>query len=404
MITSRTIIFLMAIWSIFLFNSLQVRENFIYVSLNSIILIVCFILSIFIGSIVFNLNNYSTKYKLYSSYKPLTVENKFFKFCLIGYSITLLVIFLRKINYQVFLNIKLDRYQLYSPIINEPHIISMIYVFVIFVKSLFLSFLFFFFFKFLFKKKYIEIILIIAAIFFESFIFNSKGILLSLILILILYFFLLRVVKKNIYIFFQCIQTIIIILLSSYILDSYRGGYLIDTIINYLRVGPALLSSVVDNNFQVFYNKWSFDNIFIIFSGLDYLITILFRGLGFSIQTYGYEFVKFLDSPQVVSADIINYNFSMRNSFYTILLEPYISFGFFGVIFFGFSFGYIISKHEYIYKKFNCDYSLFCLQFFAGVIFNGIFGSAFSTVLFWLILFFMIFLKSFFFIKNPKKR
>ena len=163
-------------------------------------------------------------------------------------------------------------------------------------------------------------------------------------------------------------------------------------------ISPVLLSSVVDNTLQVFYNKWSFDNIFIIFSGLDYLVTILLRGFGFSIQTYGYEIVKFLDLAQVVSSD--GHGFILRNTFYSILLEPYLSFGFWGVIILGFAAGYIISKYEYTYTNYNCDYSLFYLQFFVGCIFFGIFGSAFSTVTFWLVLSVVILFKSFIFSKN----
>jgi hypothetical protein len=201
--------------------------------------------------------------------------------------------------------------------------------------------------------------------------------------------------------FFQSIQSIIIIILLIYFIEIKRNGNLILTIKEYLLISPVLLSSVVDNTLQVFYNKWSFDNIFIIFSGLDYLVTLLFRAFGIPIQTYGYEFIKFIDLGQVVSSDTLTYNFILRNSFYTLLLEPYLSFGFFGIIFLGFIAGYMISKYEYIYTKFKCEYSLFCLQFFAGVIAYGIFGSAFSTATFWLVLGFMIFFKSYIFIKNP---
>jgi oligosaccharide repeat unit polymerase len=402
MIISRSIILLIIIWSVYLINALQTKENFIYISLNSTILIICFILAILIGSVVFNLNNYSTKYKLYpSNYKSLLVRGKIFNFCLISYCLILIIIFLRKIFYPYIFDIEILRPNIFSPIKQEPHIISVIYVFLIYTKSLLLSFLLFFLLKFFFTKKYLKIILIIVALIFESFIFNSKGILSTILFLYILFFFLSKFKKQNINFFFQSIQTVIIILLLIYIIEINRNGNLIAAIKEYLLISPSLLSSVVDNTLQVFYNKWSFDNIFVIFSGLDYLVTIILRAFGIPMQTYGYEIIKFLDIAQVADGDVLHYNFHLRNSFYTILLEPYLSFGFFGVILLGFAAGYIISKNEYTYAKYNCEYSLFFLQFFSGVVGYGIFGSGLSTVTFWLVLGFMIFFKSYIFIKNP---
>jgi oligosaccharide repeat unit polymerase len=404
MIISRSIILLIIIWSAYLINALQAPDNFIYISLNLTILIFCFILSIFIGSVVFNLNNYSNKYKLYSSnYKSLLVRNKIFNFFLITYCLILLIIFLRKTFYSEFFGIEIFRPMLFSTFKQEPHIFAAIYVFLIYAKSLAFSFLIFFFFKYLFAKNYIKVFLIISAAILESFIYDSRGILLSIVFAFILYIFLLKLKKQNGNFIFQSIQSVIIIILLINIIEMKRGGNLIISIKEYLLISPALLSSVVDNTFQVFYNKWSFDNIFAIFSGLDYLVTILIRGFGIPIQTYGYEIVKFLDIPQVVSSDFINYTFLIRNTFYSILLEPYLSLGFVGVIFFGLATGFVISRHEYIYYKYNCDYSLFCLQFFTGVIAFGIFGSGFSTVTLWLVLASIIFLKSMIFVKNTTK-
>jgi oligosaccharide repeat unit polymerase len=398
MIISRSIILLIIIWSVYLINAQQTNDYFIYISINSTILIICFILAIFIGSVVFNLNNYSNKYKLNSSnYKSLLVRNEIFNLSLVGYFSILLIIFLRKILF-FFYDIELARPHFFSTTSKEPHFFSVIYVFLIFSKSIFSTFLSFFFIKFLFQKNYFKIILITAGVIFETFIFFSKGLLINILFLLTLYIFLLKLEKLNIKFFLKLFSFIFITILLIYIVEINRGSNLILTIKEYLLISPVLLSSVVDNTLQVFYNKWSFDNIFIIFSGLDYLVTILLRGFGFSIQTFGYEIVKFLDLAQVVSSD--NNGFILRNTFYSILLEPYLSFGFWGVIILGFAAGYIISKYEYIYTKYNCDYSLFYLQFFVGCIFFGIFGSAFSTVIFWLVLFVVIFFKSFIFSKN----
>jgi hypothetical protein len=171
----------------------------------------------------------------------------------------------------------------------------------------------------------------------------------------------------------------------------------------YFKISPVLLSSVVDNNLQVFYNKWSIENIFSIFSGLDYLITIILRVItGFSIQTYGYEMIKFIDTVQVIGSKIDGTSsyFINNNTFYSILLEPYLSFGFFGVVLLGCAGGYFISKHEYIYFKYNCDNSIFWLLFFCGNIAFGIFGSFFSTVNFWIVLVIFVYFKKFIFIEK----
>lgn len=235
----------------------------------------------------------------------------------------------------------------------------------------------------------------------ESFIFNSKGILSSAIFLIVLYISLLKLkfIKEDVQFFIIMFQFLIIIILLIFIIEIKRSdGNPLYFVKEYLLISPALLSGIVDQTFQVFFNKWSFDNIFIIFSGLNYLITTLIRALGIQIVTDGYEIIKFLDIPQVVSST--NYNFNLRNTFYTILLEPYLSLGYYGVIIVGFLFGFVISKNEYIFAKYNCDYSIFCLQFFCGVVAFGIFGSAFSTVSFWLVLGCIIFLKSLIFIKK----
>jgi oligosaccharide repeat unit polymerase len=401
MIISRSIILLIIIWSFYLINALQTTDYFIYLSLNSTILIICFILAIFIGSVVFNINNYLNKYKLKTSnYKSLLVRNKIFNFCLISYFLILLVIFFNKVSHFYFFNTQPPRAQLFSSNKQDSHIFSVIYVFLIYIKSLFLTFLSFFFIRFLFQKKYFKIILITTGVIFETFIFSSKGLLINILFLLTLYIFLLKLKKVNSIIFLKLFSYIFTVVLLIYIVQINRGGNLILTIKDYLLISPALLSSVVDNTLQVFYNKWSFDNIFIIFSGLDYLVTVLLRGFGFSIKTYGYEIIQFLDLPQVISIETTSYRFNTFNSFYSILLEPYLSFGVWGVIILGFAAGHIISKYEYTYTKYNCDYSLFCLQYFVGCIFFGIFGSAFSTITLWLVLVVVIFFKSFIFSKN----
>jgi oligosaccharide repeat unit polymerase len=263
--------------------------------------------------------------------------------------------------------------------------------------------LYFFFIKFLFQKKYFEITLIFAGIILGSFIFNSRGDFLSLLFFLILFLFLIKSQKVNIKFILTISLVIFLIALLAFIITSLRGhlsNQFISQFILYLKISPILLSSVVDNNLQVFYNKWSIENIFAIFSGLDYLISIILRGIGIPMQTYGYEIAKFLDTSSVVGQNLTYAAFVIYNTFYSILLEPYLSFGFLGVVLFGFAIGYFISKHEYIYSKYNCHNSLFLLQFLCTNIAFGILGSFFSTVSFWLVLVIFIYFKKFIFIEK----
>jgi oligosaccharide repeat unit polymerase len=412
MIVSRSIFLLIMIWGFYAILSFyDLSFGFdnpyllLYPSLNTIILIICFILSFLIGSVIFNLNNYSAKYKSYTSYYKLSfqLEKKIFYFCIIGYFSILLIIYLRKFVYLNFFDIKLSRTQIYSFTYYDVYTIRVINTFLNFTKSILLSFLYFFFIKFLFQKKYFEITLIFVGIILESFIFNSRGNFLSLVFFLMLFLFLIKSQKVNIKFILTITLVIFVITLLAFIITLLRGHFsyqFISQFILYLKISPTLLSSVVDNNLQVFYNKWSIENIFAIFSGLDYLISIILRGIGIPIQTYGYEIVKFLDTTSVVGQSLTYQKFIEHNTFYSILLEPYLSFGFLGVVLFGFATGYFISKHEYIYSKYNCYNSLFWLQFLSSNIAFGILGSFFSTVNFWLVLVIFLYFKKFIFIKK----
>jgi oligosaccharide repeat unit polymerase len=412
MIVSRSIFFLIIIWSFYViisFYDFNFDQNIllIYPSTNTIILIICFILSLLIGSVIFNLNNYSSKYKSYTTYYKLSsfLENKIFYFFIISYFLVLLFIYFRFLLYLNFFDVKLTRPQIYSFTNDDIYPLKIIYTFLIFSESVLQSFLYFFFVKFLIQKKYFDLYLIFISNVLDCLIFQSFGGVTSIFFFSI-YFFLLKLLKVNIK--FILLLTLFIFLgyLIVLFFNIERYGTIYDflsLLLFYFKISPVLLSSVVDNNLQVFYNKWSIENIFSIFSGLDYLITIILRGItGFSIQTYGYEIVKFIDTAQVIGSKIhgTSVSFINNNTFYSILLEPYLSFGFFGVVLLGGASGYFISKHEYIYLKYNCDNSLFWLILLSGNIAFGIFGSFFSSVNFWIVLVIFVYSKKFIFIEK----
>ena len=140
MIVSRSIFLLIMIWGFYAILSFyDLSFGFdnphllLYPSLNTVILITCFILSFLIGSVIFNLNNYSAKYKSYTSYYKLSsqLEKKIFYFCIVGYFSILLIIYLRKFVYLNFFDIKLERSQIYSFTDYDVYTIRVIYTFLI---------------------------------------------------------------------------------------------------------------------------------------------------------------------------------------------------------------------------------------------------------------------------------
>lgn len=413
MIVSRSIFFLIVIWSFYViisFYDFNFNSNILllYPSTNTIILIACFILSFLIGSVIFNLNNYSAKYKSYTTYYQLSsyFHKRIFYFLIIIYFFVTLIIYLRFFVYLNFFDIKLIRTEIYSFTNKDLYSVKIIYTFFIFLESALQTFLIFFFVKFLFQKKYFEINLIFISNVLDCIIFQKWGGILNILFSIMYFLYLIGLFKANIKFMSHAMLLIFLCFLFVYFFNQKRYENFNDffsLIFLYFKISPILLSSVVDSNLQIFYNKWSIENIFSIFSGLDYLITIMLRGIaGFSIQTYGYEIIKFIDIAQVVGSGINSSgsNFITNNTFYSILLEPYLSFGFLGVLLFGSTSGYLISKHEYIYLKYNCDNSLFWLIFLCGNIAFGIFGSFFSSVNFWIVLVIFAFSKKFIFIEK----
>lgn len=151
MIVSRSIFFLIIIWSFYViisFYDFNFDQNIllIYPSTNTIILIICFILSLLIGSVIFNLNNYSSKYKSYTTYYKLSsfLENKIFYFFIISYFLVVLFIYLRFLVYLNFFDVKLTRPQIYSFTNDDIYPLKIIYTFLIFSESVLQSFLYFF--------------------------------------------------------------------------------------------------------------------------------------------------------------------------------------------------------------------------------------------------------------------
>ena len=80
------------------------------------------------------------------------------------------------------------------------------------------------------------------------------------------------------------------------------------------------------------------------------------------------------------------------STFYTILAEPYLALGSFGVSTFGFLLGYIISFLEKKFALTNCDFSLFLLSYICVILLLGVFNNPIGSVTLWLvIIFFLIF-------------
>lgn len=315
----------------------------------------------------------------------------------IGALLSILIV-VRSWVYLLIYDIKLSRDQLYSPIIGSEYFSSILFTALIYLKGICAAVLSFVFFKSIIDgdKKYTIICTVIFLV--DSIVFSAKGPIIYLAFNLLLFFILNNkesIIKLRLFIF---IFIFILTLSGVYLIDLARGNNIIDSIQRYFSIGPVLLSHIVsgDSGLTGLGNQ---KNLFIIFSGLDYLIIVIIRGLtGSLIYSNGYDWVKYIDIPQVIMMS--SNKFVPFNTFYTVLSEPFLALGWFGVVSLGFGLGWLIANLESRYLSEGCDLALFWLQYIATIAFFGVFVSAFSTVTFWLIILLMGFFSSRIFLKK----
>jgi oligosaccharide repeat unit polymerase len=365
----------------------------LYADVHTEVILINFWCSLVLGSLIGGVSLFSKKSQVYEiSSRGLNIL-KFLAFLVALISLLVIIRYwFYKLNYQD----TLTRVELYSPIVDEGKLFSASYVAALYLKGIGSVFLSFILLRSLNKKDIKNSLIVIGIFFLDAFAFSAKGPFINIGFILLLHLFLVK--KLDFKLFKNALIIFIFIFFLIWCVDLFRGNNITESVLRYFSIGPALLSGLVNKGFGFGYHDWSLYNLGLIFSGFEYLIIIIFRVLSsIPIESNGYNWVKYIDIPQVISESADK--FYPANTFYTLLSEPYLSFGLIGVICIGFFFGWIITVLERGYTTYGCDKDLFWLQYLVNIVFFGIFVSFLSSVVFWLVLGIM-----FFFPKNIFKK
>ena len=395
MIRSKCILLLLMTWGVYILCALFSQGQMLYADIKTELLLICFLLSLALGAIL-NEVVYS-KNKKVSFFKTSYSNARFLRYFVYANALMSILVLGRYLVYRLIFDDFLTRAQLYSPIGADGKYLSAIYVLILYLKGISSVFLSFALLKSLLDKDRNLVIVSILIIMFDAIVFTAKGPIINIGFVLLLYVFLKTGHESGLHkkMIFSCS----IIVLAIWFIELCRGNNIIDSFIRYFSIGPALLASIVGGGHEAGYRTWIPSNIFLIFSGLDYLIAILARGFtGLPIQSVGYDWIKYIDMPVAISE--VAYKFLPSNTFYTLLSEPYLSFGWCGIVGLGLILGWLVTALEENYVLHKCERNLFWLQYIVGITFFGIFVSALSTVIFWMILGSMLFFQSYFFQEN----
>lgn len=391
-LNSGLLVFL--VWVIFAATTILSQDTFLYAGLRTEMTIISFI-SAFASGVILTLFFNKNSAELIPS-KLSNLGEKLIIIAISSYILVIAVLFFRIQFYSLFLDIQLSRAQIYSPDKKLDGVIfSAFYVVILYVKGVAAVFSYFAFVRYSLLGKRIIPTIIVVLILLDAFVFQAKGPLIELgfLLLVILLF------QKHIsfFVIFRAFFGLFLISIPIYLIIGVRENEVFQIVLNYFSIGPILLSKVIDYGYQFKPLEGKLENLSIILAGLDYLICLPFRVLGFQAQTFGYDWVKMLNTPLVVSQQ--NDSFVSFSSFFTILVEPYVSLGIYGVICLGFALGFSLKKLEDRIAFHNCDCSLFWFIYLFKIAIFGIFTSPFSSVIFWLIIIFMLFFSSFIFKK-----
>jgi oligosaccharide repeat unit polymerase len=392
MIRSKCIFLLLITWFIYILCTIFVRTDMLYPSFKTELLLVCFLLSLALGAIFYE--NISSNKEILKFYRISLPGVQILKKLVYVNALLSAVVLARYLVYRFIFNDILTRAQLYSPIAADGRVLSIIYVLCLYLKGITSVILLFSFLKALLDMDTKLILVSVSIILLDAIVFAAKGPVINIGFVFLLYVIIKS--KQESTLFKKMVICCTLIILVLWCIELIRGNNIIDSFVRYFSIGPVLLASIVDGGFEAGYRTWSPANIFLIFSGLDYLIVIFARGVSeLPIQSVGYDWVKYIDMPIAIAE--VGHKFFPSNTFYTILSEPYLSFGFAGVVGLGLLLGWVVTSLERGYQLNKCERDLFWLQYIVGIAFFGIFVSAMSTVIFWLILILMLFFSSYVF-------
>ena len=395
MIRSKCMLLLLVTWSFYILCALFSQGDMLYADIKTELLLICFLFSLALGSI---LNEFiSSKNKKAKFYRVSPSGAIILKWCIYTNALLSIVVLARYLVYRYIFDDVLTRAQLYSPIGADGKYLSIIYVVCLYLKGITSVVLLFAFLKSLLEKDKKLILVSMGIIMLDAVVFTAKGPIIYIGFMCLLN--LLLNLKQEPALIKKFIFGCSFFVLAIWLIELSRGNNIVDSFVRYFSIGPALLASIVGGGLEAGYRAWIPSNIFLIFSGLDYLIAIFARGVtGLPIQSVGYDWIKYIDMPIAISESA--YKFFPSNTFYTLLSEPYLSFGWGGIVGLGLILGWLVTGLERSYLLNRCERSLFWLQYIVGIAFFGIFVSALSTVIFWLILGLMVFFSSYVFQKN----
>lgn len=307
----------------------------------------------------------------------------------------LVLVFLRVLYFKYFLDYSLSRVELFSPSYLETNILSRsFYVALSYLRSFTSVFLGFILLCSLIAKNNRMLILCIFAYAIEALLFSAKGPLINVLFISIIWVVLdkeIELNKQHLFIaFFGCILFFVVLFV--------RNDNILDVIYDYITTGPILLSTLTDPDYSSFYIGSNVIDISLLFSGLQYLINIIIRALSHvDLMSNSYLWVKVQDVKVITGQS--GYEFFPHNAFYTLLAEPYLSLGSLGVCLVAIFFGFMIPYLETRFLINHCKLSLLILYYLIFILLSGPFVGPFSSVTFWLVLFFLIIFRNKLFIR-----
>lgn len=386
----KLIYVIVAFWYLFILNTHLTGNMFLFPTIQTEYVLFFFVVSLLLGSLIYwNFNN------LFNSPKKHVISDRGWVILrsIVGiYFACLVLIAARIIVYKFLIGHELSRVEIFSPSSFETGTIwAAIYVLIVYLKSITSVIVSYVCLRSLLHRDYKMLVIILSMIIFETIIFLAKGPIIGLLFILVVW----TVIDKNspLKLILKHWKIVIPFGVVSIILVTMRHNNIGEIAIAYFSIGPVLLSNVVDETYGSPLLGHAVNDFWLIFSGLEYLITIALRFVWDpSYVSTGYMWIKMTDIPLIAQQSGIK--FMPYNAFFTLLAEPYLALGMFGITLLGVITGYMLSAKEQLVVFYRCDLSLFILYYISFILYEGVFVSPFGSVTFWILIFLLIIFKN----------
>ncbi|WPC74248.1 O-antigen polymerase [Vibrio porteresiae] len=180
-------------------------------------------------------------------------------------------------------------------------------------------------------------------------------------------------------------MTLVIVVMACISLG--RGHDIITGFINYHTVGFYLFSKYINGLPDVVVDTKSYGVSY--FGGIDYVVGLLgklFFNMGDSFS-YHNSIIESVDrvthTREMITSNGIMYAMSGHNTYYTLLMSGYLSFGLFGVLLLGCVLGFLITELSKNSAD-GCILSVIFLTMLVSMVFMGIFYNPLNTIGFWI--------------------